>query len=149
NTALVAAVRDSSPKVGTIDAEHQAVLREISDVENQILRTQLTQGAPPDLGPTAPPADPDECRSAMTHGDFTTTTLDPGTWCSQYKFLDDTRLQLEALEHKLNQQLNAEIAAQGPDAGTLDAKHQAVLRELSDIQEQILRLVQSKPPATT
>ena len=59
--------------------------------------------------------------------------------------LDDYRVQLETAEKSLNSQLNLAVAASAPTVGTLTAQHNAVIRQLSDTQERILKLEDSKP----
>jgi hypothetical protein len=78
----------------------------------------------------------------------TTTTVSAQRLCAiaqadldkQYAALDAQRASLVDLERDLNDELRAELAANSPNVGTTDAKHQAVLRELSDLQQRLLRL---------
>ena len=64
---------------------------------------------------------------------------------SSFRFLDAQRFQLKAVEQQLDAQLTGELAAHSPNAGATDASHQAVLRELSDNQQWILRLEEQRP----
>lgn len=118
---LRAAQRTNAPNSGVLDAERQAVLRRLSDVMYQ--RLSGCDGTPG-------------------------TSIDATTnWCAQFDVLDAQRLQLESLERRLNDQLTFELAAHSPNAGATDAQHQAVLRQQSDVQQRILRLEETGPPA--
>src|SRR5262245_59345085 len=64
---------------------------------------------------------------------------------SEYDLLDKARVGLQRQEEQLNNQLNVALATRSADVGTIDAKHQAVLRELSDLQQRILRLENNRP----
>jgi hypothetical protein len=83
----------------------------------------------------------------------TTTTLSAQQVCkakvdsynNQFGFLNKQRLQLKALEARLNAQLTSELSTHSPNAGATDASHQAVLREQSDVQQRILRLDEQRP----
>jgi hypothetical protein len=76
----------------------------------------------------------------------TSTTVDPcAAFNAQYTMLDTTRVNLEQLEQRFNDQLNAALHSKAPDTGTIDAKHQAVLRQISEVQERILRMEQGRP----
>src|SRR5262249_13800835 len=69
-------------------------------------------------------------------------------YAAAYKRLDGQRVALRRQEADLNQRLQAAFIANSPDIGTLDSQHQAVLRQLSDLQERILKLEANKPSAT-
>jgi hypothetical protein len=140
--ALAAAQRDHAPNADSIDAQHQAVLRQIADVSQRILDVQLLRGVQPDLNAATPPAESGSCPRQSS-------TSDPAGWCSQLRALDDESAQLEALEPVMNKELSVALAAHASIAGLLDAQHIAVLRELSDIQQHILRLAQSNPTGAT
>ncbi len=64
---------------------------------------------------------------------------------ADYHYLDLTRVGLQQSADDLNNKLNVALATHSPDVGTLDAQHQAALREYEDVQQRILRLEQSKP----
>ena len=77
-------------------------------------------------------------------------TSDPvARYNEQWNFLDTTRLKLRLDEQQLADQLSAAIASHSSDIATLDAKHQAVLRLISDLQERILKLEQTGPQSPT
>jgi hypothetical protein len=78
----------------------------------------------------------------------TSTTINVASICAKsqreqqkqnYVTLDGYRTQLLKTGSDLNQKLNAAIADNAPDVGQLHAEHDAVLRELSDVQERILK----------
>lgn len=138
--ALDAALRNHAPSVGTLDARHQAVLRQISDVTYEILEAQIAHGDQPSLEISTPATPSDDC-----HASTATTTVAPAAWCAQIEALDAQHVHLETLERSVNDQLNTEIAANSPNADLTDAAHQAVLREQSDIQQRILDLEQARP----
>jgi hypothetical protein len=87
---------------------------------------------------------------AGTTARVTTSTLSDAERCTQLAkttgrlarqqvldMLSGEKKSLLAEEARLNDQLNAAISSKSPDVGTLNAEHQAVLRELADIQLRI------------
>jgi ABC-type glycerol-3-phosphate transport system substrate-binding protein len=94
---------------------------------------------------------------ATTTSAVTSTTLGHALVCAQkikkfeqdYAALDEYRVALEQTEQTLNAKLDAAVASNSPDAGNLEAQHSAVLRQLSDTQERILQLENSKPDANS
>jgi hypothetical protein len=84
----------------------------------------------------------------------TTTTMSARELCAANRASFDKRLRaLEDQEHRLQKlvpvfgaQLAAERSTNSHDVGATDAAHQADLREQSDIQQRILRLVKHRPP---
>jgi ABC-type glycerol-3-phosphate transport system substrate-binding protein len=94
---------------------------------------------------------------ATTTSAVTSTTLDQALVCAQkmkqfdqdYLVLDDFRVQLEETERTLNAKSDAAVASNSPDAASLQAQHSAVLRQLSDTQERILELENSKPDSNS
>jgi hypothetical protein len=89
-----------------------------------------------------------ESGSDASSAALTTTTVDAQRMCEveqadldkQYRSLDRQRVVLVNLERDLNDDLAAELAAHSPNVGATDAHHQAVLRELSDLQQRLLRI---------
>ncbi len=90
---------------------------------------------------------------ATTTSTVTSTTMDNALVCAQkmaqfnqnYVALDRIRVSLEQAEQTLNAKLNAALASNSPDAGSLQAQHSAALRQLTDTQVRILQLDNSKP----
>ena len=141
NNALGAAERNHSPDRDTIDAHHQAVLRQLESVDQTILALQIDEGAIPDLDSTPPPVNPDTCDSTTT-----TNTVEPATaWCHDYNGLDSARVALKHYADTLNTLEDAAMAAQSPNLGQIDAQHQAVLRELEDVETRIIHLEEAHP----
>jgi hypothetical protein len=83
----------------------------------------------------------------------TSTTLSAVRLCqanaaaydAHYRFLDAQRVALKNQADSLNDQENAALAAHAQNTGPIDAQHQAVLRELEDVETRMLRLETSKP----
>src|SRR4051794_9985147 len=128
NTELLAAERTNAPNRDTIDAEHQAILRQLSDVEYQRLGAESQDLRVCDSTTTTP-----------------TTTETAAMWCQQFSSLNRERVRLEVLERDGNERLTAEVASHSRNAGVTDAEHQAVLRRQSDVQQAILRLDENRP----
>jgi hypothetical protein len=130
-----------SPNAGATDAAHQAVLRELSDVDIWMLAVESDDGAAPDLSSSADSLSPDDprCKSAPVPAAVA------AEWCGESRFLDAQRVQLRMVEQQLNQQLTDELASHLPNAGATDAAHQAVLRELSGIEQRILQWDEIRP----
>jgi len=86
---------------------------------------------------------PEDTNSATTTAVTTTTTTDP---CeakrAEYRGLDldERRVVLEAREQELRAQLMEEEAVNSPNVGTTRAQHEAVLRQLSFIEQDAARL---------
>ena len=117
---LTAEMASGSKNVATTDAQHQTVLRELADVLHRMFRVGEEHGV------LATELD-DLCRDPEK-----TTTIDPTLLlCVQ-------RAALGSEEQQLNKQLTASVAANAPDAGKLDAEHQAVLLEQSDVKQRIV-----------
>jgi hypothetical protein len=148
NDKLTGELAAHSLNAGATDAAHQAVLRELSDIDHRILTEEDAAGDRPDLGSPAHTLHPDDPRCTAIATTTTTTTVSAAAvaaWSSQFHFLDAQRVQLQTLEQQLSQRLTAELAAHSPNAGATDAAHQAVLRAQSDVQQRILRLEESRP----
>jgi hypothetical protein len=83
----------------------------------------------------------------------TTTTIDPcvlrrSNYESKYEHLDRQRVVLEDRDKQLLVKLSAAVANNSPDAGQLQAQHDAVVRELGDTQQRILQLETTNVPCT-
>ena len=117
--------------VDVLDAQHQAVLRELSDVVERRLRLDAGDACAAANDPTMPSSTVPVCED------------DPARDV-EYAALDHQRVTLRDLDRNVNGQLDAARAANSSDAGVLDAKHQAILRRLADVEQQILA-VESGP----
>ena len=67
--------------------------------------------------------------------------------CETYSALDQQRVALRAKEQQLANDFYAALKTNSPNADTIDTQHQAVLRQLSDIQQRILVPESGPPPA--
>jgi hypothetical protein len=95
---------------------------------------------------------------ATTTSAATSTTLNQALVCGAQKMthfkqsfiaLDQLRMQLEEAERTLAAKLNAALASNSPQVGSLQAQHGAVLRKLSDTQLRLLDLEASKPQSNS
>src|SRR5262245_59330841 len=137
NDQLLLELAAHSPNGGVTDAAHQSVLREMSDIDHQILATETAHRLPADLSPSVRRSLDPNCIKILSGAVV--------TWCEQRRFLDEQRVQLATLERQLNEQLTQELATHSPTAGATDASHQAVLREQSDVQQRIVKLEDERP----
>jgi hypothetical protein len=140
NNQLTVELLSHSPNAGATDAAHQAVLRELSDVAYRILKVKSEQHARLDLDTSTPVPDDAACGRLVTNPN----ALSLPTLRKDYRLLDARRAQLGRLETTLNQQLTDALARHASNAGVLDARHQAVLREQADVEQRILRLEESR-----
>jgi hypothetical protein len=119
---------------GATDAAHQAVLREQSELEQRIVRLHDTR---PSSAPCPPCASHDGALPQPS-----------AAYNTEFQRLDVKRIQLQVVERTLNERLTRELAEHSPDAPATDAAHQSVLREQSDVQQQILHLEENRPIST-
>ena len=81
----------------------------------------------------------------------TPSTVSPMVaWNAKYRALDDKRVQLEHAGRRLTDELNsARTAAHSSTVATIDAKRQAIVRQINDVQKRILDLVNERPSAAS
>jgi hypothetical protein len=133
-TALAAHATD----VGTLDAQRQAVLRELSDVFYRRLRLDAEGACTAANDPSSSSSAPRDCE-------------EPRARDEAYAALDAQRVTLRDQERSVNGQLLGALRANSSDGGVLDAKHQAILRRLADVEQQILAVESGprvNPPCT-
>jgi hypothetical protein len=82
----------------------------------------------------------DDCQEDRTYAPEQPTTpsssVDP---CREWRELADARERLVTEEKRLNRELHTALLANSPKYEELDARHQAVLGELAELQQRILR----------
>jgi hypothetical protein len=129
--ALKTAIDAHAPDAGGLDAQHQAVLRQLSDLMYR--RLQLEDGAAcvaaNDSSATTSTSISSDCAAAIAAAKR-----------SEIAALDHEQRSLRAQERAVSGQLMAALVANSADVGVLDAKHQAILRRLFDVQQQIIAI---------
>ncbi len=137
DAVLRSAIAAHAADAGTLDAQHQAVLRQLSDVTYRRLR--LDYGAACAAANDAPA--PSTTSVARDCADAIAADKS-----AAYAALENERQSLRAQETQVNRQLLAALAANSAEAGVLDAQHQAILRLLSDVERQIVAVEIGPPP---
>ncbi|HEV7527196.1 MAG TPA: hypothetical protein VGP92_19730 [Acidimicrobiia bacterium] len=70
-------------------------------------------------------------------------------WNAKFRALDDKRVRLEQAGRQLTDELSTARAAHSSTVATIEAKRQAIVRQLNDAQQRILDLDNERPDSAS